>query len=145
MEQEISPNSGSVISSQVEITGTVRSAGSIRIDGKLNGDLSCNGDATIGDGGAIKGNLDVNSVTIAGVLNGNVVAKDRIEMKSSAQVMGDIKAKRLVVEDGVTFIGKTEVNPSGAEPAVAEPDSTVLQEVEVEERVPPKRGAFAKR
>ena len=34
-------------------------------------------------------------------------------MKSTARVHGDIKAKRLSVEDGVTFIGRSEVNPSG--------------------------------
>ena len=103
----------SVIDSQVEIVGTVKSAGSLRIDGKLQGDLQCGGDATIGKSANIKGNLNVNSVTIAGTVNGNVMAKDRIEMKSSARVMGDIKSKRLAVEDGVTFVGKSEVNPSG--------------------------------
>ena len=35
-------------------------------------------------------------------------------MKSSARVTGDIKAKRLSVEDGVTFVGRSEVNPSGS-------------------------------
>ncbi|MBN1269280.1 MAG: polymer-forming cytoskeletal protein [Kiritimatiellae bacterium] len=103
----------SVIDSQVEIVGTVKTAGSLRIDGKLQGDLQCGGDATIGKSANIKGNLNVNSVTIAGTVNGNVSAKDRIEMKSSARVMGDIKSKRLAVEDGVTFVGKSEVNPSG--------------------------------
>ena len=46
--------------------------------------------------------------------NGNITAKDRIEMKSSARVTGDIKSKRLAVEDGVTFIGRSEVNPSAS-------------------------------
>ncbi len=35
-------------------------------------------------------------------------------MKSSARVTGDIRAKRLSVEDGVTFVGRSEVNPSGS-------------------------------
>jgi cytoskeletal protein CcmA (bactofilin family) len=108
-----------VVSSEVEITGTVKSSGSIRIDGKLDGDLNCTGDATIGNSANIKGNMNVNSVSIAGTVNGNITAKDRIEMKSSARVMGDIKAKRLAVEDGVTFVGKSEVNPSGSAAAPA--------------------------
>jgi len=103
----------SVIDAQVEITGTVKSAGSIKIDGKLKGDLQCEGDATIGKSAVITGNLTVNSVAVAGAVTGNIVAKDRIQMQSSARVMGDIKAKRLHVEDGVTFVGKSEVNPSG--------------------------------
>lgn len=106
-------NTQSVLSSEVEITGTVKASGSIRIDGKLDGELTCAGDAVIGKGAAIKGNITVNSISVSGAVNGNIVAKDRIEMKSSAKVMGDIKAKRLAVEDGVTFVGKSEVNPSG--------------------------------
>ena len=35
-------------------------------------------------------------------------------MKSTARVTGDIRAKRLSVEDGVTFVGRSEVNPSGS-------------------------------
>jgi cytoskeletal protein CcmA (bactofilin family) len=103
----------SVISSDVEITGTVKTSGGIRIDGKLDGDLNCSGDAVIGKSANIKGNLTTNSISIEGSINGNVHAKDRIEMKSTARVNGDIKAKRLAVEDGVTFVGKSEVNPSG--------------------------------
>ncbi len=103
----------SVIAGDVEITGTIKSTGSVRMDGKLDGELHCTGDAVIGKSAVIKGNLTVNAVSIEGTIHGNVTAKDRIEMKSSARVTGDIKAKRLSVEDGVTFVGRSEVNPSG--------------------------------
>ncbi|NCC52238.1 MAG: polymer-forming cytoskeletal protein [Spartobacteria bacterium] len=112
MDNEVTAKS--IIDSQVEITGTVKTPGGIQIDGKLQGDLECGGDAIIGKSAQIKGNLVVNAISIAGAINGNVTAKDRIEMKSTARVMGDIKAKRLAVEDGVTFVGKSEVNPTGA-------------------------------
>jgi len=107
-------NPQSVISNEVEITGTIRSSGSVQIDGKLDGELHCGGDAVIGKSANIKGNLAVNSAVIEGAITGNVTAKDRIEMKSTARVTGDIKSKRLSVEDGVTFIGRSEVNPSGS-------------------------------
>ena len=104
----------SVISTEVEITGTIKSSGSVRIDGKLEGELHCSGDAVIGKSAQIKGNLVVNSASIEGTVLGNVTAKDRIEMKSTARLTGDIRAKRLSVEDGVTFIGRSEVNSSGS-------------------------------
>jgi cytoskeletal protein CcmA (bactofilin family) len=109
----------SVIAADVEITGTIKSTGSVRIDGKLDGELNCTGDAVIGKSATIKGNLAVSSATIEGTINGNITAKDRIEMKSSARVTGDIRAKRLSVEDGVTFIGRSEVNPSGPSSPIA--------------------------
>ena len=136
--------SQSVISNEVDITGTIRSSGSLQIDGKLEGELHCGGDAVIGKSANIKGNLAVNSVTIEGTIHGNVVAKDRIEMKSSARVTGDIKAKRLSVEDGVTFIGRSEVNPSGS-PITQEPVMEPAGETNTEERSEATPRAFARR
>lgn len=107
------------ISSDVQITGTIKSNGPIRIDGKLEGDLVCAADAVIGRSAVIKGSLQVNSVVIEGTIQGNITAKDKIEMKSTAKVSGDISAKRLAVEDGVTFVGKSEVNPTGVAPVSA--------------------------
>ncbi len=108
-----------IIGEDVEITGNVKSASHIQFDGKLNGDLNCAGIATVGKTAVVKGNVVADAVTIAGTVSGNVSAKDRIEMKSTAKVHGDIRAKRLTVEDGVTFVGKSEVNPSGVGDAAA--------------------------
>lgn len=110
---EVDKTATTMIAEDVEITGNVKSANQIQFDGKLNGDLNCTGIAMLGKTAAIKGNVNAESVTVAGNVIGNVTAKDRIEMKSSAKVQGDIRAKRLTVEDGVTFVGKSEVNPSG--------------------------------
>lgn len=110
-------NAQTTISADVQITGTIKSSGPIRIDGKLDGDLVCAADAVIGRSAVIKGSLQVNTIIIEGTVQGNVTAKDKIDMKSTAKVHGDIVAKRLAVEDGVTFIGKSEVNPTGAAPA----------------------------
>jgi len=109
----------SLIAADVEIIGTIKSSSSVRIEGKLDGELICTADAIIGKSAVIKGNLQVNSVVIEGLIQGNVVAKDKIEMKSTAKVHGDINAKRLSVEDGVTFIGRSEVNPGGSGAASA--------------------------
>lgn len=102
-----------VIAEDVEIQGSIKCAGNIQLDGKLNGDMNCNGNAVIGASANVKGNISVESVSVLGQINGNITAKDRIELKSTARLNGDIRAKRLTVEDGVSFVGKSEVNPSG--------------------------------
>lgn len=110
----------SMIAKDMEITGTIKSSGSVHLDGKLDGEVLAQGDVVIGQSAVIKGNITSNAVTIQGTVNGNIVARDKIDMKSTAKVNGDIKSKRLAVEDGVTFVGKSEVNPSGA--SVPAPD-----------------------
>ena len=102
----------SVIGSDVEIIGTIKSSGTVRLDGKLDGELICGGNAILGKSAQVKGNVTATSVSIEGKINGNLLAKDKIEMKATATVNGDIKARRLSVEDGVTFVGRSEVNPN---------------------------------
>jgi cytoskeletal protein CcmA (bactofilin family) len=101
-----------VLAEDVEITGNIKCAGGIRMAGKLTGDLACAGDVLVEKTSTIKGNLTTNSVVVLGVVRGNVTAKDRIELKANARVAGDLKAKRLIVEDGVSFVGKSEINAS---------------------------------
>jgi len=103
----------SVIGPDVEITGNVKCESHIQLNGKLNGDLTCGGLASIGRECTIKGNVQTENIALSGTLNGNITARDKIDLKSSARLHGDIRAKRLTVEDGVTFVGKVEVNPTG--------------------------------
>ena len=110
-----------VITHDVEITGNIKSASNIQFDGKLKGDLEAAGAAAFGKTAAITGNVKAEAVSVAGVVKGNIDAKDRIDMKGSAKIEGDIRSKRLTVEDGVTFIGKLEVNPSGFSGATPAP------------------------
>jgi len=101
-----------VITDDVEINGSVKCVGGVRLAGKLNGDLSCAGDVLVEKTSTIKGNLTVNSVIVHGQIKGNIAAKERIELKGNARVAGDIKSKRLVVDDGVSLFGKSEITPS---------------------------------
>ncbi|MFU8780357.1 MAG: bactofilin family protein [Kiritimatiellia bacterium] len=103
----------SVIGPDVEITGNVKCESHIQLNGKLNGDLTCGGLASIGRECVLKGNVQTESVALAGTLNGNITARDKIDLKGSARLHGDIRAKRLTVEEGVTFVGKVDVNPTG--------------------------------
>src|SRR5260221_7497705 len=107
------PNSAkNVLSSDVEIKGNVRFSGELTLEGKLEGEISSDGTLHLGDSAVVNGNLNVGSVTVRGKLTGNVVAKDKVDIKTKAELFGDVRASKLVIEEGVTFVGKTEVNPN---------------------------------
>ncbi len=101
-----------IIADDVEINGSIKCAGGIKLAGKVNGDVTTTGDLSVEKGAAIKGNVVAASVVVHGMIKGNVMAKERIELKGSARVSGDIKARRLVVEEGVSLVGKSEITPS---------------------------------
>ena len=112
-----SVNSKNILNSDVEITGTLKFTGELTFDGKLNGDITSEGILNLGDNAIVKGNLNVNSVVLRGKINGNVTAKERIEIKAKTELFGDIRSAKLAIEEGVTFEGKTEVNPSKVAPS----------------------------
>ncbi len=102
------------LTQDVEIKGTIKFAESMRIDGKFDGELiSDNGELTVGKTGNVKANVKVRSAVIEGRVDGNIKASDKVELKQKAQLIGDLQAKILVIEEGVVFVGKCNVNPEG--------------------------------
>jgi cytoskeletal protein CcmA (bactofilin family) len=104
-----------IIAADTEIVGSLKSGSGVQIEGRVGGDVTCAGSALIGAGAVIRGNVSAESVALTGQITGNITARERIDLKQSARAIGDIKAKRLVVEDGVVLVGRVEVNPTGAQ------------------------------
>ena len=118
------PNSSkNVLNSDVEIKGTLKFSGELTFDGKLDGDINSEGSLNLGDNAVVKGNLNVNNVIVRGKINGNIVAREKIEIKAKTEMFGDIRTPKLVIEEGVTFVGKSEVNPNKVAPAAPPPSS----------------------
>ena len=116
-------NNGSknVLNSDVEVKGIIKFSGELTLDGKLEGDINSEGSLNLGDNAVVKGNLEVATVVVRGKINGNITAKDKIDIKAKTELFGDIRAPKLVIEEGVTFVGKIEVNPNKVSPSIAPP------------------------
>src|SRR5437868_236416 len=111
-------NNGSknVLNSDVDIKGTLKFSGDLTFDGKLEGDINSEGTLTLGENAVVKGTIDVGSVVVRGKITGNVIAKDKVDLKARTELFGDVRAAKLLMEEGVTFVGKTEVNPNKVSP-----------------------------
>ena len=112
-------NSKNVLGSDVEIKGTLKFTGELTFEGKLEGEIHTDGTLNLGDTAVINGNIDAQSVVVRGKVTGNINAKDKIDIKAKAELFGDIRATKLVIEEGVTYVGKTEVNPNKVAPTAA--------------------------
>jgi cytoskeletal protein CcmA (bactofilin family) len=77
-----------------------------------------------------RGEIKTKSITVYGKVQGNITVGERCELKSRCTLQGDLKAARLVIEEGATFIGKSEVtsgtslggNSQAAKPTQTRPD-----------------------
>ena len=106
-----------VLTSDVEIKGNLKFAGELVFEGKLDGEIQTEGVLSLGDSAVINGNISAQSVLVRGKVNGNINAKEKIEIKGKTELFGDIRAAKLVIEEGVTYVGKTEVNPNKVAPS----------------------------
>lgn len=111
-----SSNSRNVLGTDVEIKGTLSFSDELTLDGKVEGDINSDGALSLGDNATVKGNINVGSVVVRGKIGGNITAKDKVEIKTKTELFGDVRAAKLVIEEGVTLVGKIDVNPNKVSP-----------------------------
>jgi cytoskeletal protein CcmA (bactofilin family) len=102
----------SFVGSSTVVEGKIKTEGSIRIDGKLVGDLISKANAALGGNGIIEGNLSARNVTLAGKVTGTVTASEKLVLEAKSMVKGDIRAARLVVDEGAVFDGHCAMSAS---------------------------------
>lgn len=112
-DRTVSPSSeggGTVLSADVEFKGSLKFKDQLRINGRFEGELNSAGTVHVGPQGDVKAEIDVGGAIVEGKVEGNITAGDRVELRSTARMMGDIRASKLVVEEGVVFVGRCEVS-----------------------------------
>jgi len=117
----------SIIGKGCKITGTIDvEDGTLRIDGDFDGTINCPGTLVIGKGGTVKADIKVNNAIVGGNVQGNIDAKEKIELQAGSKLEGDIKTTRLVIDEGVFFEGSCKMSPGGkstvSKPVVNEED-----------------------
>ena len=100
-----------LLSADVEIKGSIKFQNELTIDGKVEGEIHSTGTLTVGENAEIRGEIKTKSATVLGKVYGNISVDERCELKARAVLHGDLKASRLVIEEGATFVGRSEVNP----------------------------------
>ena len=108
-----------VLNSDVEVKGNLKFSGELTFDGKLEGEINSDGALILGDSAVVNGHITANSVIVRGKITGNITAREKVELKAKTELFGDVRAAKLVMEEGVTFVGKTEVNPNKVAPSPA--------------------------
>ena len=109
---DISPNKNN-LSKDVEIKGSVKFVNEFVFDGNLQGEISsADGVLAVGENADVRGEVKSKTVIVKGKVHGNITVQERCELHSHSQLIGDLKAARLVIEEGATFVGNSEVTPN---------------------------------
>jgi len=107
----------SVIGSGMKVTGDVQTDGSVRIDGSIKGDVRAGKSVVIGKAGLVEGNIFTQDSVLSGRVTGSVVAESRLEVQTTAIIMGDIQARRMQLEEGASLQGQVMVGENATRQA----------------------------
>jgi len=98
------------VGSGTVITGESSFKSMLRVDGRFSGRItSSSGTLIVGAGGQVDANIEVSVCTIHGVVNGDIIAGQRIELGRAAKLNGNIQTPSLVIEQGAVFEGSCKM------------------------------------
>ncbi len=111
MSKKETPDLSSVnfIAKETVITGDVQSNGDIRIDGILNGTLKSAGKVVIGSTGKVEGEITCQNAEIEGDLKVKLLVKERLSLKATSVLRGDIITGKLSIEPGAILSGTCQM------------------------------------
>lgn len=96
-----------IIATDTVVEGKIIHPKSLRIDGKVYGAIKCEGDVYIGKTGFIEPSVTARNVYIAGEIDGNVHATEKIHIQPSGTLEGKSKTKGLIIDEGGSFSGES--------------------------------------
>jgi len=98
-----------------EIEGKYTFSGTVMLNGRFTGEISSKDTLIIGEKGVVNATIRAGIVLVNGEVVGNILGGERVELRGSARVIGDVEAPVVVLEEGVLFQGHcrmTKVNPN---------------------------------
>jgi cytoskeletal protein CcmA (bactofilin family) len=115
------------IGKSVVVKGELSGSEDLYLDGEVEGSIELRSHSlTIGPNGRVRANVFAKDVVVHGKIDGNINGTERVELRKSAVLTGDITTQRIVIEDGAFFKGsidiqkpEVKVEPAKAVPATA--------------------------
>jgi cytoskeletal protein CcmA (bactofilin family) len=95
-----------IIGAGSAFVGNIRVSGFVRVDGDIDGNLETTGKIIIGEKARVRGNVTARSAIIGGLVVGDILAPERIQLFSTSTVIGDIVTRRVEIAEQVLFHGQ---------------------------------------
>jgi cytoskeletal protein CcmA (bactofilin family) len=127
-----------VIGADAVFKGELAFEKGVRVDGRIEGKIGTKGHLTISQGGKAQADVNAASIVVEGEVQGNLMASERVDLRKTARLKGDIRAARLLVAEGATFVGHCQV---GADAATAprEDPAAAANRLAGKEVLPPRK------
>jgi cytoskeletal protein CcmA (bactofilin family) len=111
--EEVGAEAFTYINHGTLVEGNISARGRVRVHGTVKGNISVEGVLEVAETGLIEGELiRAYEVKIIGQVRANIEVKGKIEIWQKGLLEGDVRASALDIEEGATFIGRSDMRPS---------------------------------
>lgn len=118
--QDSSSGPTTYIAPATKIVGTITGDGAYVFCGTVEGDCDINGPITLAEGGRWKGTLRATDVVVSGEVDGDVIARQRVEISGTARITGSLAGHSIAVAEGAVIDGELRVMSGGEALSFAE-------------------------
>jgi cytoskeletal protein CcmA (bactofilin family) len=99
-----------VIGAKTQFKGEITGTEPVLVEGLVEGTIRITGPLRVGPGGTVRATVSAQTVVIAGEVVGDCHATERIEIEAAGKLTGDIRAPRVVIVEGATFRGNSDMS-----------------------------------
>ncbi len=114
---------------ETSFEGKMTFQGMFRLEGKFEGEIFDSGTLIVGESAVIKGKLEVETIIISGHVEGEILAKSRVEVHSQGKFYGNLLTPSLVINEGGIFEGCCKMEKNEAQedhPLISHKEDTLL-------------------
>lgn len=104
----------SIIGPGMKVVGDLNTEGTVRIEGEVQGNVQAGKAVVVGKDGVVGGDIHTQDAVIAGRVIGTLVIDSRLELQPSCSVEGEIRAKRMQLEEGAVVMGTVQVGEASS-------------------------------
>lgn len=104
----------SVVGPGMEIVGNIKCDGTVRVEGQVEGSIRATKSVVVGKSGRVSGDIETQDVVIAGTVTGTVVGASRVELQDTCRVEGDIRSRRVKLDEGGQVEGRLQMGANAA-------------------------------
>lgn len=109
MERGKASGSTSLLSKKVNIVGDIQGNEDLHVEGRFKGSIKISGNIFVGQTGVVEADVEADNIIIQGKINGNVVARQQLEIQALGQLIGDCSAQSIDIKEGAIFEGRSNM------------------------------------
>lgn len=106
----------SIIGPGMRLVGECTTDGTIRIEGSVQGAVRAGKAVVVGKEGVIEGDVITQDAVVSGRISGTLIAESRLELQGTCHIEGEVKARRLQLEEGAVLNGTVHMGENSGDP-----------------------------